>query len=195
MARPELRRARTRSPAAAALAMSAALAAGTAATGAAGLAVEVQRAVRSWAPSKARIGRWVSTAVGARGAGAEITVRVVGAAESRRLNRGWRRRDYATNVLSFPAPAEAAARATGAAPRRSLGDLVICAPVLVREAREQGKTQAAHWAHLIVHGSLHLLGFDHEHDTEARRMERRERRILAALGFPDPYAAPLQDQA
>lgn len=153
------------------------------------LAVEVQRAVRSWAPSKARIGRWVSAAVGRRGAGAEIAVRVVGTAESRRLNRGWRRRDYATNVLSFPAPA------AGAAPHRSLGDLVICAPVLAREAREQGKSQAAHWAHLVVHGSLHLIGFDHVHDTEARRMEHRERRILAALGFPDPYAAPPQDQA
>ena len=71
-----------------------------------------------------------------------------------------------------------------------LGDLVICAPVLAREAREQGKTRLAHWAHLVVHGSLHLAGFDHEQDADARRMERRERRVLAGLGFPDPYASP-----
>ncbi len=163
-----------------------------------GVAVDVQRAVRAWAPSTARIGRWVRAALGPRGAGREIAVRVVGAAESRRLNRGWRRQDHPTNVLSFPAPSAARARtrARGAdeAPR-SLGDLVICAPVLDREAREQGKTKAAHWAHLVVHGSLHLVGFDHEHERDARRMERRERRILAALGFPDPYADDLQGKA
>jgi len=166
------------------------------------IAVDVQRAVRAWAPSTARIGCWVRAAVGPRGAGREIAVRVVGSAESRRLNRGWRRKDYATNVLSFPAPPSAPksvpsrARVRDAGdPRRSLGDLVICAPVLDREAREQGKTKSAHWAHLVVHGSLHLLGFDHEHERDARRMERRERQILAALGFPDPYADDLQGKA
>jgi probable rRNA maturation factor len=168
--------------------------------------VDVQRAVRAWAPSTARIGGWVRAAVGSRGAGREVAVRVVGSAESRRLNRGWRRKDYATNVLSFPAPpalgpaapkpapSRARVRAAGEPPR-SLGDLVICAPVLDREAREQGKTKTAHWAHLVVHGSLHLLGFDHEHERGARRMERRERRILAALGFPDPYADDLRGKA
>ncbi len=152
------------------------------------VSVELQRAVRAWAPSKARLGRWISAAVGRRGAGREVAVRVVGSAESRRLNRGWRRLDHATNVLSFPAPAAAPA------PARSLGDLVICAPVLAREAREQGKPRTAHWAHLVVHGSLHLVGFDHERDADARRMERREKRVLAALGFPDPYAHPRQDK-
>lgn len=151
-----------------------------------GVAVDVQRAVLSWAPSKARIGSWVRAAVGRDGAGREVAVRLVGSAESRRLNRGWRHKDSATNVLSFPAPA--------AAPR-SLGDLVICAPLLAREAREQGKTRVAHWAHLVVHGSLHLVGFDHERDADARRMERREKRILAALGFPDPYADQRQGKA
>jgi probable rRNA maturation factor len=121
-------------------------------------------------------------------------VRVVGAAESRRLNKGWRRQDHATNVLSFPAPV-ARGRAVAAGEPRSLGDLVICAPVLAREARAQGKPKAAHWAHLVVHGSLHLLGFDHERAADACRMERREKRVLAALGFPDPYADEMQGQA
>jgi probable rRNA maturation factor len=161
------------------------------------VAVEVQRAVRAWAPSRARIGSWVRAAVGRRGAGLAVAVRVVGAAESRRLNRGWRRQDHATNVLSFPAPRARLPRraTTAAAPPRSLGDLVICAPVLAREAREQGKPVVAHWAHLVVHGSLHLLGFDHQRDADARRMERREKRVLAALGFPDPYSDPMQGKA
>jgi probable rRNA maturation factor len=152
---------------------------------------------RSWAPSARRISGWVQAALGPRGAGAAVAVRVVGAAEGRRLNRGWRRKDYATNVLSFPVPAGAVPAGPGGAgsgadgaTARPLGDLVICAPVLAREAREQGKTRLAHWAHLVVHGSLHLAGFAHEHDVEARRMERRERRVLAGLGFPDPYAPP-----
>jgi probable rRNA maturation factor len=150
--------------------------------------VEVQRAVRAWAPAARRIAQWVQAAVGARGAGSAVAVRVVGAAEGRRLNRGWRRKDHATNVLSFPAPRGTPPPAGGAG--RPLGDLVICAPVLAREAREQGKPRVAHWAHLVVHGSLHLVGFDHERDADARRMERREQRVLAGLGFPDPYAPP-----
>ncbi|MFO1427868.1 MAG: rRNA maturation RNase YbeY [Steroidobacteraceae bacterium] len=146
------------------------------------VAVGVQRAVRAAAaPGDGSIRRWARAALGARGAGRELGVRIVGAAEGRRLNADWRGKDYATNVLSFPAPR------TGrvAAP---LGDLVICAPVVAREAREQRKPLVAHWAHLVVHGSLHLIGYDHERDADALRMERRERRVLAALGFPDPYA-------
>lgn len=169
----------------------------------AGVAVDVQCAVRAWAPSRVRLGSWVRAAVGRAGAGREVALRVVGAAESRRLNRSWRDQDHATNVLSFPAPAaspgvpraRAPAAARVAAAPRSLGDLVICAPVLAREAREQGKTRVAHWAHLVVHGSLHLVGFDHERAADARRMERRERRILADLGFPDPYADHRQGKA
>ena len=105
----------------------------------------------------------------------ELTIRVVGAAESRKLNRTWRGKDKPTNVLSF------------AADSPLLGDLAICAPVVAREAREQGKLPAAHWAHMVVHGVLHLLGYDHENDRDAQRMEVRETKILAQLGIPNPY--------
>ena len=105
----------------------------------------------------------------------ELTIRVVGAAESRKLNRTWRGKDKPTNVLSF------------AADSPLLGDLAICAPVVAREAREQGKLPAAHWAHMVVHGVLHLLGYDHENDRDAARMEAREAKILAQLGMPNPY--------
>ena len=123
----------------------------------------------------------------------ELTIRVVGAAESRRLNRTWRHKDKPTNVLSFPA-APLSPGANGAPPRfpakefSELGDLAICAPVVAREAREQGKTLQAHWAHMVVHGVLHLLGFDHETDLDAEVMEARETQILAQFGYFDPYA-------
>ena len=104
----------------------------------------------------------------------ELTIRVVGAAESRKLNRTWRGKNKPTNVLSFAADHE-------------FGDLAICAPVVAREAREQGKRPAAHWAHMVVHGVLHLLGYDHENDRDAARMEAREAKILAQLGMPNPY--------
>lgn len=134
----------------------------------------IQRASRaSHVPSDATLRRW---ARGILPRDAEVTVRYVAAAESRRLNRRYRGRDHATNVLSFPY-----------ARRPLAGDVVICAPVVAREAREQRKSLAAHHAHMLVHGLLHLAGYDHEAAGEAARMERRERRILAALGFPDPY--------
>jgi probable rRNA maturation factor len=123
----------------------------------------------------------------------ELTIRVVGAAESRRLNRTWRSKDKPTNVLSFPA-ATLSPGATGEPPRfpakefSELGDLAICAPVVAREAREQGKTLQAHWAHMVVHGVLHLLGYDHETDRDAEVMEARETKILAQFGYHDPYA-------
>jgi probable rRNA maturation factor len=125
--------------------------------------------------------RWALAAAGRAGRGAQVCLRVVGPTEARRLNRDWRGRDYATNVLSFPA---GEIRAPGPKP---LGDIVICASVVAREARTQGKPLAAHWAHLVVHGVLHLLGHDHEDDGEARRMERREVAVLRTLGFPNPY--------
>ncbi len=109
-------------------------------------------------------------------------MRVVSPAESRRLNHAWRSKDKPTNVLSFPA------EAPGGVTPRMLGDLAICASVVAREAREQGKPLRAHWAHMVVHGTLHLLGHDHERGArEAAAMERLEKRILARLGFPDPY--------
>ena len=107
-----------------------------------------------------------------------LTIRVVGTAESRQLNRTWRGKDKPTNVLSFPAGDVA----------DELGDLAICAPVVAREAREQGKALQAHWAHMVVHGVLHLLGYDHENDRDAGRMETKEAGILKQFGYPDPYA-------
>jgi probable rRNA maturation factor len=114
-------------------------------------------------------------------------VRIVGLAEGRRLNAAWRGKDYATNVLSFP-PVASGARHVARVWPRPLGDIVLCAPVVAREAREQRKPLESHWAHLVIHGALHLLGYDHEREADALRMERRERRLLAACGWPDPYA-------
>jgi probable rRNA maturation factor len=127
---------------------------------------------------------WASTALGRRAAGREIGVSVVGPAESRRLNARFRGRDKPTNVLSFPVAELGDMH--GAEPR-PLGDLVICPQVLRAEAREQKKTLRAHWAHLVVHGSLHLIGYDHERDADADRMERREIAVLRRLGFANPY--------
>lgn len=110
-----------------------------------------------------------------------LSLRIVDEAEGRALNRRWRERDYATNVLSFPADLPAG---TGL---NFLGDLAICAPVVVREAVEQGKTVEAHFAHLLIHGILHLRGFDHISAEQAERMESREIEWLAALGFGNPY--------
>lgn len=125
-------------------------------------------------PSPARLRAWVRAALG--GERGELTVRIVGRPESRALNRRFRGQDKPTNVLSFPY-GEAGV----------LGDLVVCAPVVRAEARAQGKTAAAHWAHMVVHGVLHLRGFDHIRPAQARVMESRERAILARLSFPDPY--------
>ena len=118
-------------------------------------------------------------ALGRRGADREIGVSVVGPAESRRLNAQYRGKDKPTNVLSFPVPQLPV--------KGPLGDLVICAQVLRTEAREQKKSLRAHWAHLVVHGSLHLIGYDHEVDADADRMERREIAVLRRLGFSNPY--------
>ncbi|HZZ94007.1 MAG TPA: rRNA maturation RNase YbeY [Usitatibacter sp.] len=140
------------------------------------LRVTVQRASRaSHIPSDAKLRRWARAAAAA----GEVTLRYVAEAEARRANREFRGRDYATNVLSFP---------YGAPGRPAQGDILVCAPVVAREAREQGKEVEAHHAHLVVHGVLHLRGYDHERGAaDARRMESLERRILAKLGFPDPY--------
>lgn len=128
-------------------------------------------------PSPARLRQWVRAALG--DAAGELTVRIVGSRESRVLNQRYRGKDKPTNVLSFPYGEPGA-----------LGDLVICAPVVNREAREQGKSPAAHWAHMVVHGVLHLRGFDHIQKAQARVMESTERAILARLSFPDPYLLP-----
>jgi len=132
--------------------------------GARGLEVELRRRVRGWSPTRRDLARWASVA-----------------AESARLNARFRGRDRPTNVLSF---------AAGEAPhpdRRALGELVICAGVLRAEARAQDKPLKAHWAHLVVHGTLHLIGYDHAREKDARRMERREIAVLRRLGFANPY--------
>lgn len=109
--------------------------------------------------------------------GGQITIRLVDAEEGRELNREYRGKDYATNVLSFPYE-------TGPL---VMGDLVICPAVVAQEAAEQNKPLAAHYAHMTVHGMLHLQGWDHENDDDAQDMENEERKLLAALGYPDPY--------
>jgi probable rRNA maturation factor len=148
------------------------------------LTLELQRRVRAWSPARADLARWASAALGARAARAELGVRVVSPAESRRLNARYRGRDAPTNVLSFPPPAMPVRTPGGT---RALGDLVICPGVLRGEARAQAKTLEAHWAHLIVHGTLHLIGYDHQRAADARRMERREIAVLRRLGFANPY--------
>ena len=140
------------------------------------LALDLQIASRAiGVPARGCFRVWARTALRKSG---EITVRVVGTAEGRRLNRLYRGRDYATDVLAFAYPG-----ARGALQ----GDIVLCAPVIAREARAQGKTLKAHFAHLTVHALLHLQGCDHAGKREAARMEARERRLLAKLGYPDPY--------
>ncbi|WP_236172443.1 rRNA maturation RNase YbeY [Pseudomonas pseudonitroreducens] len=135
-------------------------------------------------PSEAEFRTWCELALRQRQNDSELTIRLVDEAEGRELNKTWRHKDYATNVLSFPAdvPDELLDIPL-------LGDLVICAPVVTREAAEQGKSVQAHWAHLVIHGCLHLLGYDHIDDVEAEEMEGLERELLAELGHPDPYAA------
>lgn len=148
--------------------------------------VTVQRATQlRGLPGNVRFRQWVAAALA--GAGhrrtSEIVIRLVNEAEGRRLNQHWRHRNYATNVLSFPAELPRGVRSP------LLGDLVICAQVVRREAAQQGKPPEAHWAHLTVHGTLHLLGYDHVGKRKAAKMESLETAILAKLGFPDPYTA------
>jgi len=147
------------------------------------LELDLQRATDAAAPDDAAFRRWCELALRQRTADSEMTIRLVDEAEGRELNHTYRHKDYATNVLSFPAdvPDELLDIPL-------LGDLVICIPVVEREAAEQGKALEAHWAHLVIHGCLHLLGYDHIEDDEAEEMEALERELLAELGHPDPYA-------
>ncbi|GAB6846655.1 rRNA maturation RNase YbeY [Paraburkholderia kururiensis] len=127
---------------------------------------------------RATVANWVKAALFAD---AELTVRFVDAEEGRTLNRTYRGKDYATNVLTFAYAQSEADPVTG--------DLILCCPVVEREAAEQGKPLAAHYAHLLVHGALHAQGYDHETDDEAEEMEGIETDIMNSLGFPDPYRA------
>jgi probable rRNA maturation factor len=140
---------------------------------------------RKGLPSAISFRKWAAAALESRIREADLAIRIVGATEGRALNRHYRGKDYATNVLSFPAEMPEGLPKEVKFPL--LGDLVLCAPVVAREAREQKKPLNAHYAHLTVHGALHLLGWDHEDQRDAECMERLEREILAGLGIDDPY--------
>lgn len=151
--------------------------------------VDIDRACSAPAPADEALQHWAETALRlstrAPAGVCTLAIRLVDEDEGRTLNHDYRQRDYATNVLSFPA--EVPDIVLASLPEHPLGDLVICAAVVAREAQEQGKTASAHWAHMVVHGSLHLLGFDHIDDADADTMETLEIQILAELGFDDPY--------
>jgi len=136
-------------------------------------------------PDVASFGCWVAAALRRDYPRLEQTIRIVDEAESRQLNREYRGRDKPTNVLSFPAELP-----PGIVDYQLLGDLVICAPVVAAEAAAQGKPVEAHWAHLVVHGMLHLQGYDHQTGDQAREMEALEIEILATLGHTNPYLSP-----
>lgn len=133
-------------------------------------------------PALPELERWISAALQSQNfEDAEVSVYIVDEDESQELNAQYRGKDYATNVLSFPADI---AEEVGVP---LLGDLVVCAPVVEREAQEQGKTLHAHWAHMLIHGTLHLMGFDHLDDDEAETMETLETQIVTGLGYSAPY--------
>jgi len=140
---------------------------------------------RAGVPAAVSFRKWVAAALESRIREADLAIRIVGTKEGRALNHHYRGKDYATNVLSFPA--ELPEGLPPGVKMPLLGDLVICAPVVAREAKEQKKALAAHYAHLTVHGVLHLLGWDHEDEKEAVCMEQLEREILSAMGIEDPY--------
>ena len=144
--------------------------------------VDVQRQVDA-GPTDAELQRWVEAVLAAEGRTEplELTIRIVDAAESAALNQRYRHKEGPTNVLSFPFEAPPGVELN------LLGDLVIAAPLVAAQAHEQGKEETAHWAHLVVHGTLHLLGHEHQTPAQAEIMEQREVRILRELGYPDPY--------
>lgn len=142
---------------------------------------------RAGLPAAVSFRKWVAAALAGRIREADLAIRIVGAKEGRALNRHYRGKDYATNVLSFPADMAEGVKLPKGVKMPLLGDLVLCAPVIAREAREQKKPVVAHYAHLTVHGALHLLGWDHEDSRDAECMETLEREILAGLGVEDPY--------
>jgi probable rRNA maturation factor len=142
--------------------------------------VDLDLAMTESVPAGALFQRWADAAADL-GVHAELSIRIVDEAESAELNQSYRHKTGPTNILSFPC------EVPSGVPNDLLGDLVICAPVVEREAREQGKLAEAHWAHMVVHGVLHLRGYDHLHDVEAEQMESMEIQILSGLGYPNPY--------
>lgn len=153
------------------------------------LLLDIQQACSGPVPDEAELRRWISAALdGQREADTEISLRLVDDAEMSQLNQTWRGKRGPTNVLSFPCELPAGLDLP------MLGDIVICAPVVQREAAEQGKPLQAHWAHMLVHGTLHLLGFDHIDDTDAEIMEALESRILGTLNYPCPYRGDFAEE-
>ena len=145
------------------------------------LDLEVQRVSTSTdIPGDERFQLWVDTALAGKKEGCTLVIRIVDEMEARCLNRDFRDRDYATNVLAFPGASELL-------DYDCLGDLVICAPVVAAEAEVQGKSLESHWAHLVIHGMLHLQGFDHQDAAQTRKMETLEIKILDGLGYNNPY--------
>lgn len=152
------------------------------------LSLEVIRDIESAElPKDEEFERWAQLAIEGRREGGELCIRIVTPEESQALNRDYRGKDKPTNVLSFPFEAPPIELPDGLA-IDILGDLAICADVVAHEAQEQNKVLAHHWAHMVIHGTLHLLGFDHINDDEAEVMESLERELLAQLQIPDPYA-------
>ena len=146
------------------------------------LIVDIQMASASEeAPDPQSIERWVSAALNNQRDSTELSIRIVDTEEGQALNEQFRGSTGATNVLSFPFENESPE------PLPLIGDIVICAPVVLKEANEQNKTLNAHWAHMIIHGVLHLLGYDHQDDEQANVMETLETEIMQGLGFPPPY--------
>ena len=146
------------------------------------LELHLQTATRErYLPSEQDFRQWVELALSGNKGPAELNIRLVDEAESRSLNREYRGKNSPTNVLSFPFEAPPVVESD------LLGDLAICAPVVAREAREQNKPLRSHWAHLVMHGVLHLLGFDHQNEQQAEEMEGVEAGLLARLGIADPY--------
>lgn len=151
------------------------------------LKLDVALGTRAWTPPRSRMNTWAAAALGKQGEGREIAVRIVAPRESRELNKMWRGKDKPTNVLSFPAPGQSR-RGKPREMALPLGDLVICAQVVRQEAVRDGKPVEAHWAHMVVHGTLHLAGYDHETGRRERlRMERREISVLKRFGIGNPY--------
>lgn len=143
--------------------------------------LDIVLATQSTCPDKALLTTWAQKALEAKQIKGKIAIRIVDEAEMAQLNGQYRNKPYPTNILSFP---------SNLPPNISkgwLGDLVLCAPIIALEAVQQDKTIDAHWAHIVVHGILHLLGHDHEEEVEAQEMEALEEKILQQLGFEDPY--------
>jgi probable rRNA maturation factor len=139
----------------------------------------------AWLPAQHQFDEWAVAALTEIEAPVELVIRIVDAIESQALNKQFRNKAEPTNVLSFPfeLPAELSTELKN----NHLGDLVICAPVMYQEAFEQNKPEVAHWAHIVVHGLLHLQGYDHQNESDATTMESKEIKIMNRLGYPDPY--------